>query len=189
MELDLGLPSGTKWNSCNVGANTPTEYGDYYAWGDVAVKDNYVGRTCETYDVDIVTLKFDDVLTIDNILSIEHDAAYHNCGKEWRIPSGEQAQELIDSCTWEWIENYEKTGINGRLGISKYNGVKIFFPAAGLISNTQKNLEGENGGYWTSSPNIVSSNRAWAIAFDSNTIDVFDHNFRYYGFSIRPVVL
>ena len=58
MELiDLKLPSGTKWAACNIGAEKPTEFGDYFAWGDTSAKNNYVGRTCETYDLDIYSLK------------------------------------------------------------------------------------------------------------------------------------
>ena len=188
MELiDLGLPSGTKWASSNIGANNPTECGDYFAWGDVATKSMYVGRTCETYDLDIVSLKFQDYLNRANVLSEKYDAAACILGNGWRIPSGEQAQELIDNCNWEWVANYNDSGVNGRLGVSKINGERIFLPAAGKALNSSQSLVGENGGYWTGAPNMVSANRAWSIAFDANVIGVFDHNFRYYGFSIRPV--
>jgi hypothetical protein len=188
MELiDLGLPSGTKWASCNIGANKPTEYGDYFAWGDTSAKSNYVGRTCETYDLDIFSLKMDDYVNRRNVLSDNYDAATYIWGERWRIPSGEQAQELIDNCQWEWVINYENSGVNGRLGISKINGAKIFLPAAGYAQSSNHLMMGDNGGYWTGSPNMVASNRAWSIAFDSNVINVFDHGLRYYGYSIRPI--
>jgi len=188
MELiDLGLPSGTKWASCNIGANKPTEYGDYFAWGDTSTKSNYVGKTCETYDLDIYSLKMEDYVNRRNVLSDNYDAAANIWGERWRIPSGEQAQELIDNCQWEWVINYENSGVNGRLGISKINGAKIFLPAAGYAQNSNHLMMGNNGGYWTGSPNMVASNRAWSIAFDSNVINVFDHGLRYYGYSIRPI--
>ena len=99
MELiDLGLPSGTKWAACNIGANKPTEFGDYFAWGDTSAKNNYVGRTCETYDLDIYSLKMEDYVNRRNVLADNYDAAAYILGEGWRIPSGEQAQELIDNC-------------------------------------------------------------------------------------------
>ena len=183
MELiDLGLPSGTKWAACNIGADKPTEFGDYFAWGDTSAKNNYVGRTCETYDLDIYSLKMEDYVNRSNVLADNYDAAANILGEGWRIPSGEQAQELIDNCNWEWVVNYANTEINGRLGISKINGAKIFLPAAGYAQSNNKLMMGNNGGYWTASPNMVASNRAW-----SNVINVFDHGLRYYGYSIRPV--
>ena len=188
MELiDLGLPSGTKWALCNIGANKPTEYGDYFAWGDTSTKSNYVGRTCETYDLDIYSLKMEDYVNRRNVLSDNYDAAAYILGERWRIPSGEQAQELIDYCQWGWVNNYEGSGVNGMLGISKINGAKVFLPASGYAQSGNHLMVGDNGGYWTGSPNMIASNRAWSIAFDSNIINVFDHGLRYYGYSIRPI--
>ena len=136
MELiDLGLPSGTKWASCNISANKPTEYGDYFAWGDTSTKSNYVGRTCETYDLDIYSLKMEDYVNGRNVLSDNYDAAAYILGERWRIPSGEQAQELIDYCQWEWVNNYEGSGVNGMVGISKINGAKVFLPASGYAQS------------------------------------------------------
>lgn len=186
--IDLGLPSGTKWADCNLGANTPTEFGDYLAWGDTSPKSNYIGRTCETYDLDIYTLKMEDYVNRNNNLYIKYDAAAQMLGEEWRMPSGEQAQELIDNCIWKWVENYENTQVNGMLGISKINGAAIFLPAAGYRQGENNLLmNGQNGGYWTSAPNLTAANRAWTIAFDANVINVFNHGLRYYGYSIRPV--
>ena len=184
--VDLDLPSGTLWATCNIGATKMTEYGSYFAWGDISPKDNYVGRTCRTYDIELSTLK--RFINLYNVLMSDYDAAAYNWGGKWRMPSGEQAQELINHCKWEWINNYENTGVNGRLGISKINGASIFLPAAGYAHNSDVIMVGNNGGYWTGSPNMVASNRAWSIAFDSNVINVFDHGFRYRGYSIRPVI-
>lgn len=186
--IDLGLPSGTKWADCNVGANAPTEFGDYFAWGDTSPKSNYIGRTCETYDLDIYTLKMEDYVNRNNNLYTNYDAAAQILGEKWRIPTGEQAQELIDNCNWKWVENYNNTQVNGMLGVSKINSAAIFFPAAGYRQGENNLLmNGKNGGCWTSAPNITASNRAWSIAFDANVINVFNHGLRYYGYSIRPV--
>lgn len=185
--IELGLPSGTKWASCNLGAEKSTEYGGYFAWGDTSTKACYIGRNCETYDLDIYRLKMDDYINRMNFLSMEYDAAVQILGDKWHIPSGVQAQELIDFCSWEWVENYNNSGINGRLGTSKINGTHIFLPAPGYAHNTEKFMVGDNGGYWTSSPNLIASNRAWSIAFDSGVINVFNHGIRYFGYSIRPI--
>lgn len=185
--LDLGLPSGTKWAMCNLGANQPTEYGDYFAWGDTSTKSLYTGRTCDTYDVEIFTLVMDGYVNRQHVLSPMYDAATQILGENWTMPSGQQAQELIDNCTWNWVENYKGTGVNGEVGISKINGVEIFLPASGYINNHECFTSGSNGGYWTSSPNMSAANRAWSIAFDSNVINVFNHGLRYNGYSIRPV--
>lgn len=185
--IDLGLPSGTLWATANLGATHPYEYGDYFAWGDTSTKQNYIGRTCETYDLNIIKLKFDDYINSDNVLTSYYDAATKKLGSGWSTPSGSQAQELIDNCKWEWVSNYENTGIDGMLGISKINGNKIFLPASGYKNNTQELFVNSNGGYWTGSPNLEASNRAWSIAFEPGVINVFNHGLRYKGYSIRPV--
>ena len=107
--INLGLPSGTLWASCNLGANNPEEYGDYFAWGDTSTKSDYVGRTCETYDLNIGELKFNDFVNRNDVLATDYDAASCILGNDWRIPSGPQAQELIDNCDWEWVNNYNST--------------------------------------------------------------------------------
>ena len=132
------------------------------------------------------SLSFEDFVNSGK-LSKEYDAAAQILGDKWRIPTGQQAQELVENCDWEQVTNYEQSGVNGRLGISKINGAKIFLPAAGYMQSTNLLFVGANGGYWTSSPNIMASNRSWSLAFDSSLINVFDHGLRYYGYSIRPV--
>lgn len=185
--IDLGLPSGTKWASCNLGADSPIEFGDYYAWGDTKTKQMYVGGTCETYDINIIDLKMNDYLTGYNVLSNHYDAAARILGDGWHMPSGTQAQELVDNCTWKWETNYNGSGVNGMFGVSKINGCTIFLPAAGYKHNDTPICIGTSGGYWTSNPNMTASNRAWSIAFDSSIINVFNHGIRYNGYSIRPV--
>ena len=123
MELiDLGLPSATKWASCNLGASQPTDYGNYYSWGGVSTQLCYSRRASQTYDLGIVSLKMGDFVNSNNVLSKEYDAAFQMLGEDWRIPSGEQAQELVDNCNWKWVEDYNGIKICGKLGISKING-------------------------------------------------------------------
>ena len=92
--IDLGLPSGVKWASFNVGATTPEEYGNYYAWGETELPANndYSVNNCSTYDVEIADFSGNPTF----------DAATANWGEEWRMPSKDDFQELIDNCTWNW---------------------------------------------------------------------------------------
>lgn len=185
--IDLGLPSHTLWGETNLGANSQTDCGSYFAWGDTHEKGEYVGRTCPTYDLDIMRLKFDDFVNSYDVLTREYDAAAQHLGEDWRIPSGQQAQELVDNCNWQWVTNYEGSGANGMSGVSKINGNIIFFPAAGYKHNSDVIMNGRCGGYWTGTPNFTAANRAWSIAFEPNVINVFNHGLRYNGYSIRPV--
>ena len=185
--IDLGLPSGTLWGICNLGANHPTECGDYFAWGDTSPKTNYIGRTCDTYDLDIAKLKSENYVNRGGVLSSDYDAASLILGYDWNIPSGDQSQELIDNCIWAWVSSYDGVQVGGMLGTSKINGARIFLPAAGYRNNEQLIMIGRCGGYWTGSPNFVAANRSWSIAFEGNLINVFNHGLRYNGYSIRPV--
>lgn len=185
--IDLDLPSGTLWGTCNIGANNITEFGFYFAWGDIYSKSNYRGMTCATYDLNLADLRRNDYTNIYNELSKECDVAYQRFGSEWRIPSAEQSKELIDNCNWEWKENFEDSGVNGILGVSKSNGQQIFLPAAGYKVNEQLVVTNDRGCYWTSTPNYTASNRAWSINFDYKIMNTFNHGLRYEGFSIRPI--
>ena len=113
--VDLGLPSGLKWATCNVGAIKPEEYGDYFAWGEIKPK--------QRYDDDNYTYKSNP-----ETLPLSADAANVNWGGKWRMPTKAEQDELRNYCTWEW------TTLNGEKGykvISKKNGNSIFLPAAG----------------------------------------------------------
>jgi hypothetical protein len=117
--IDLGLPSGTLWATCNVGASTPWEDGNYYAYGETKPKTTYNSSTY-TY-----TGKTDT-------LPLENDAAYVNMGSGYHTPTREQCQELIDNTISSWVN------INGRSGNwfkSKINGKSIFIPASGIYVN------------------------------------------------------
>lgn len=135
--VDLGLPSGTLWATCNIGADNPEEYGDYFAWGETAPKEVYEWSTYKW--IDRSNGKFTKYCTdskhgtIDNNTELlsEDDAAYVNWGKNWRIPSLEQIRELINCCSWLWTT---RNGVNGQL-VTGPNGNTMFLPAAG---NRQK---------------------------------------------------
>ena len=193
--VDLGLPSGTLWATCNVGANSPEEYGDYFAWGETAPKSDYSLSTykyCKGF-YDTMTKYCTDSAwgTVDNKTELEpsDDAATVNWGSVWQMPSYKQCRELINSSytttTWTTMN-----GVTGRKITSKSNGNSIFLPAAGYRYDTSLGGAGSYGLYWSRSlgtgDDSSTSNSAYYPLFDSGFIDTYS-NSRYYGQSVRPV--
>ena len=167
--VDLGLPSGTLWATCNIGADSPEEYGDYFAWGETATKDVYDWRNYKWahWEYDTISDHFYRVLdetwykyyymkwTKDGFipggdgkmeLDPEDDAARVNWGSNWRTPTLEQLQELVDKCNWEWTQ---QNGVKGCL-VTGRNGNSIFLPAAGGCSTDIYN-DGKFSYYWSRS--------------------------------------
>jgi len=164
--VDLGLPSGTKWATCNVGATSPKEFGNYFAWGETKPKSSY-SEDNYMYNSN------------PNVLPESDDAATVNWGKGWRMPTGEEFQELIDKCTWTWMSNgYKVVGPNG-------NG--IFLSAAGCHYDSRFDLNGSYGFYWSSSLASDFPYGAWYLFSNSGGYDVRNYFFRYYGLSVRAV--
>jgi len=194
--VDLGLPSGTKWAICNVGANEPEDYGDYFAWGETTgYKDGKTMFSWSTYkycdgSYNTMTkycMQSSDG-SVDNKSELEpmDDAATVNWGSGWQMPSVDQCEELINSnyTTTTWTA---QNGVNGRLIKSKSNGNSIFLPAAGWCDDTGLSNVGSIGYYWSRSLKWTSY-CAYAFSFSSSYIrgkDYFYH--RSYGKSVRPV--
>lgn len=168
--VDLGL--SVLWASCNVGASSPSDYGKYYAWGEVSTKDEYSEESSKTSGVELP-----DISGYSS-----NDVATANWGDSWRLPTEDECQELIDDCTWEW------TKVNGKNGflVTGPSGSSLFLPAAGWRSGSSLNYDGEYGNYWGSTPADDDTQRACSIDFSADS-----HNltwaYRYYGESIRPV--
>ena len=197
MFVDLGLPSGTLWATCNIGANSPEEYGDYFAWGET------VGSSSGKIDFSWSTYKWCDGSestltkyngssnhgTIDNKteLELEDDAAYMNWGTKWRMPSLEQFEELINSSytTTEWTK---RNGVYGRKITSKKHGNFIFLPAAGIRNSTGLYDAGSYAYYYSKTLNSKTSTNAYGLFFRIYDIDSYS-SFRFEGQSIRPVRL
>ena len=186
--VDLGLPSGLLWATCNVGADAPEDYGDYFAWGETQPKDYYDWSTYQ-FLMDNKLTKYCNNSSngyngfIDNLTTLlpEDDAATANWGNGWRMPTKEEWQELYSNTTCTWtIQN----GVNGRL-FTAANGNSLFLPAAGYRENSGLNVAGSYGYFWPSSLTDVPA-RAWLFYFFSDGYEL-SHNFRYYGLSVRPV--
>ncbi len=167
--VDLGLPSGLKWAAYNIGATTATEYGDYYAWGEVFTKETYTLDNSETYGE-----------SMSDIAGTEYDAATVNWGGDWRIPSKAEIKELIDNCNWEWTTQGGKKGYK----VTGPNGNHIFLPAAGFCSGSSLNVADSGGYSWSSSSN--GSTNACSLCFSSDSHYVLDYG-RLNGYTVRPV--
>ncbi len=193
--VDLGLPSGTLWATCNVGAESPEEYGDYFAWGETDPKYKYSWSTYKwsngSYDTMTKYCKQSDYgyngfTDGKTELDPEDDAAAVNWGSNWRIPSLEQIEELINSeyTTTEWTQ---LNGVNGRRITSHSNGNSIFLPAAGYRDDTSLSNAGSKGYYWSRLLDASESYYACYLYFYSDYIDWNYSYSRYYGRSVRPV--
>lgn len=167
--VDLGLPSGLLWATCNIGAGSAYGYGDYYAWGETTTKNDYSENTY-TYTNN------------PDVLPNDADAASICWGSSWRIPTYNELEELINNCTTRYVT---KNGVNGRMFIGP-NGKSIFMPASGYITGSDYMYVGTLGRYWTSSINSDSGQRSYTLNFDTNNC-VISSSGRNVGRSIRAV--
>jgi uncharacterized repeat protein (TIGR02543 family) len=170
--VDLGLPSGTKWATCNVGADSPEDYGDYFAWGETTTKSYYISSNYNYY------------LFYPTTLPLGKDAAYTNWGTSWRMPTDAELKELKDNCTWTWTT---QNGVKGYKVTSKTNGNSIFLPAAGWRGDSGLSDVGSHGDYWSSSIYTDYVYYAYFLGFGSGGVSSgLDE--RYHGQSVRPVL-
>ena len=169
--VDLGL--SVKWATCNVGANSPEEYGDYFAWGEVSPEYSYTSYNCSTYGVSMTDISGNP----------QYDAATANWGGAWRMPTKAELEELLSNCTWEWTT---LNGVNGRK-VTGPNGNSIFLPAAGYRYGTSSGHVGSGGYYWSSTPYEDDDCYACFLYFYSGYCD-WGWGSRYHGQSVRPVL-
>ncbi len=200
--VDLGL--SVKWAKCNLGASKPTDYGDYFAWGETEPKTNYSWATYKWMQSGkddwkyITKYTFDDGYTKgiwydaggnfigDNkeTLDAADDVATANLGSPWRMPTWDEIEELFDNCTYT---ETTQDGVNGYEVKSKKNGNTIFLPAAGRRVDSELDEAGSEGFYWSSSLRTSYANytaRFFYIVMSGNIMYVPE---RCTGFSVRPV--
>ena len=192
--VDLGL--SVKWATCNIGASSPSAYGDYYAWGETSTKSSY---TWENYRFRTSGDSYDNVRfnkyntqsgrgTVDNrtTLELSDDVARQKWGGSWRMPTEKEFQELIDNCTWTWttmngVKGYKVTGKK-----SGYTDRSIFLPAAGYRYDTSLNYAGEIGDYCSSSLYSGRPYDAQGLGFKYRFL-YSGSDLRSRGLSVRPV--
>ena len=162
--IDLGLPSGVKWCDCNLGANKPEEFGNYYAWGELNSKEEFLENNSKTWGKEIPDFSGDR--NFDAVINLVNG---------WKMPSKQNFEELIDNCSWLWVNCGYK--IQGR------NGNSIFLPAAGYSKYYKV---GQIGYYWTSTPADTTLFAAWGVKFSSDYTRMMRVE-RFDGQIIRPI--
>ena len=210
--VDLGIRMNGKkilFATCNVGADSPEEYGDYFAWG--ATEPLYKGYTMDGTSVNVTEWedgKSDGYIETnapfyssgagsdydytkytagDDVLAAEDDAASVQWGADWRMPTTEEMQALYDNTTNEPITDYKGTGIAGRIftGKGNYANSSLFLPAAGYFNGSSYGNGGSSGNYWSST--LSSSSYGRGLYFNSGGVGPQGSNTRYIGFSVRAV--
>lgn len=189
--VDLGLPSGLLWASCNFGASSPEGYGDYLAWGETSAKSLYDWssyRYC-TGDSSKMTKYCNDAIYgangfTDNLTVLEasDDAATVRLSGGARTPTKAEWEELVNNTTSEWTT---QNGVNGRK-LTARNGKSLFLPAAGGWWDADYEGAGEHGGYWSSTLCTDSAFCAWDFGIGTDDQELFAAD-RKYGLSLRPV--
>ena len=177
--VDLGLPSGLLWATCNIGADSPEDYGDYFAWGETQPKESFGWSTYQYCNGSSNTLTKYCNLTI---LLPEDDAATANWGSAWRMPTEEEWDELLNSTTHTWTT---QNGVNGWL-FTASNGNSLFLPAAGWFGSSSLQDAANYGGYLSSTLFTGNPNNAWSFYFGSNNYSTYPKN-RSTGSSVRAV--
>ena len=185
--IDLGLPSGLLWATCNVGANEPWESGLYFSWGNVKGHEKgswyYFGISNNGPYASTPGAVLTDNIPVD----AGYDAARANLGGSWRMPTKEEFKELVENCT---NERTTQNGVNGRLFTSRINGNSVFFPSAGYYFGTSLSNDGMYGCYWSSSLNSQTYAYGLFYGYFSGSGDVYpqDYSYRFIGYPVRAVL-
>lgn len=186
--VDLGLSSGRRWATCNIGSKSPAGYGDYFAWAETKSKSSYTetnyGGCKDIYIDGLGSIKSDTIRGQHRIIdNPRFDAARKNWGENWELPTAKDFAELNKECSWTL------KSIDGHKGylVTGPNGNSIFLPMAGLKEAQHKSQVGTGGFYWTGD--------SWDARDRSTMVDFHEssHNgsiwcYRFKGLSIRPVV-
>lgn len=187
--VDLGLPSGTLWATCNIGANSPEEYGDYFAWGETeGYNSGKKTFNWSTYKWQGSSLTKYNAIDNKKELELEDDVAYVSWGPAWRMPSFEQFQELINSnyTVTEWTKQND---VNGIKITSKKNGIFIFLPATGYYSESWLYYAGSYGYYWSRTLYTENPDLAIGLFFEPEGAAANGYDGRSAGRTVRPVRL
>ena len=186
--IDLGLLSGTKWASMNVGAESPEGYGNYYAWGEIEPNkaSAYTDENYRFYDSatsSVTKYNTDNKMALD----LEDDVANIVMGGEWHMPTSAQCAELLDNTTSSWTTDYNGTGVAGMILTSNNNRNSVFFPAAGMVFHNGSGGQGDGFYIWCSSLVSENTTSAWLAG---GSVDYGDLNqtLRFFGLSVRGVI-
>lgn len=190
--VDLGL--SVKWANMNVGAESVTDYGKYYAWGattdNYSESKNYSWANTPYYNGDGTTHSWSKYTGSDSKSTLEaaDDAAAVNWGGSWRMPTETEMQELLDNTTRTWQSNYNSSGIAGYLFTSTktgYTDKSIFLPAAGYRDGSSL-YDADGNGFW-SSTHSSNASCGRSLIFFSDYASMYSYRSRYYGLPVRAV--
>ena len=180
--VDLALPSGVLWADKNIGATTPYEDGLYFSWGNITGHTGDDGYDFGTDNEGPYASTPGAEMTGNIPTNTTYDAARHNMGAPWRMPTVGEFQELAANCDSEWTD---EDGVAGRRFTSRINGNSIFFPASGYRGGTGLYLRGSYGYYWSAS--LYSQTYGYNLNFNSGGVDPANLDDRFNGFSVRAV--
>lgn len=187
--VDLGLPSGTLWATCNLGASKPEEAGLYFAWGELDVKNKYTHSNSNYYNKSCKWLRDNSIIDAKGNLTSEYDIASVRLGSQWRMPTVSEMTELDEKCKWTWTSEH---GVNG-FKVTGPNGKSIFLPATGWYNSASDGMldcVGERSEYWTASVKNGDAEDAHCLFFmtpDRHYSSTGHYVDRSRGLTIRPV--
>lgn len=171
--VDMGLSSGVKWAVHNIGAESPEEVGDYFAWGEISTKSEYTQANYSYYGLEVYDISGNP----------EYDAATANWGPEWRMPTQADFEELLSVCTWDWFDNDG----NGYFVVTSANGSQITIPTPGYFVDSAATGVGIAGMYWTSNCVIDAAGDKAVNVFLRSLYQVVNQQDRSFGMNIRAV--
>ena len=181
--VDLDLPSGTKWAKYNVGANSETDYGLYFSWGNIEGHKKASGYDFSKSTYSSTSGNRYNRVSVNISANSDYDAARVNMGGKWRMPTKDEFQELYDNTDSKWTHIND---VYGYMFMKKTDhSVYVFFPAAGYYNGTGHNYNGSYGYYWSSV--LYSTESAYSLRF-SSAIYTQENKYRYYGSSVRGVI-
>ena len=202
--IDLGLPSGLLWARCNIGAEKPTDYGDYFMWGSTEPNTNdecfwdiapFNGGYDEFNEKYFDSLK--NKVCPNNILADRFDAVSVLLGNGWRMPTKEDFKELFNNAEHKWVKDYQNSNINGILFTSKNGGTKddgtndgLFIPASGyrpVFSLSKFAFRNSVASLWSSSICSTAFTYAWALDISSKSLEI-DTLTRFRALCLRGVL-
>lgn len=186
--VDLGLPSGLKWATYNVGASSdsPTDYGDYFAWGETSTKDDYTRENSFTYGKTAADLKASGVLDPAGNLTAQYDVATVKWGAPWRMPTRAECKELVDNCTWTWVDD---SGVKV-CKVTGPNGNYIYLQPSGCRQLSLTFQLGEMADYWSSTFyfDMDTTDNAWYFTSTAGQDKgMTGMSSRIFGYPVRPV--
>ena len=196
--------AGTKWATMNIGANSVTDYGLYFQWGDIqgytadqvgsGEGKKYFGWADYKYGNGTTSPDTTDMAKYNStdgktVLLAEDDAVHAAWGGSWRMPTAAEFQALGNAVNITWTADYKSTGIAGTICTAKNgSGAELFFPAAGGCYNGSVNNVGNNGLYWSSSLFINDIQCAYDLAYNNGSVYWQNCFYRFSGYSVRGVL-